>query len=422
MRRTYAASEQLAAGSAPIPTAEQAWRAERPVLSSLAATTGNGAREARLDFFRGIAMFIIFIAHVPLNPWNNYIPARFGPSDATEMFVFCSGFASALAFGGSFRRHGFAIGTLRIIHRCWQVYWSHLGLFLTVAAIAVIGTWWSGAVDYVEALYLQHFFAEPRQGIVSLVTLTYVPNYFDILPMYIVVLAMVPAVMALARVGPPMALAGCAALYVAQLAFGWDLPAEWWSGRPWFFDPFGWQLIFFTGFAFGLGWLPEPPRQSVLFWSALLFVLVMVPLNWQPLWSRWEWLDQFSLLFMPFKDKTHFGILRYLHFLALAYLALWAVNPYRHALAERWAAPIVLVGQQALPVFLWSMSLAFTMGILLDHFGRSWLTIPLMHLVGFASLIGVAALARMVRAQPWRQREGRQRHGHVYAPVLAPGE
>ena len=53
----------------------------------------------------------------------------------------------------------------------------------------------------------------------------------------------------------------------------------------------------------------------------------MVPLNWQPLWSRWEWLDQFSLLFVPLKDKTHFGILRYLHFLALAYLALWVVEP-----------------------------------------------------------------------------------------------
>ena len=93
-------------------------------------------RDTRLDFFRGLAMFIIFIAHLPLNPWNDWIPARFGPSDATEMFVFCSGFASAIAFGGSFLRHGFAIGTLRILHRCWQVYWSHLGLFLTVAAIA----------------------------------------------------------------------------------------------------------------------------------------------------------------------------------------------------------------------------------------------------------------------------------------------
>jgi hypothetical protein len=275
----------------------------------------------------------------------------------------------------------------------------------------------------VHALYLQHFFAEPRQGIAGLVTLTYVPNYFDILPMYIVVLAMVPAVMALARLGPPLALAGCVTLYLAQLAFNWDLPAEWWSDRPWFFDPFGWQLIFFTGFAFGSGWLPEPPRRRALFWAALLFVLVMVPLNWHPLWSRWEWLDRFSLLFVPFKDKTHFGILRYLHFLALAYLALWAVNPWRHALSGRWAAPVVLVGQQALPVFLWSMSLAFALGIVLDELGRSWLTVGFANLGGFASLVAVAALARLMRAQPWRQREGRVRQGHPYqAPALAPGE
>jgi hypothetical protein len=395
-------------------------------LPSQVVTVGAAGREARLDFFRGIAMFIIFIAHLPLNPWNNYIPARFGPSDATEMFVFCSGFASAIAFGGTFRRHGFAIGSLRIVNRCWQVYWSHLGLFLTVAALCVIGTWWSGSVDYVEALYLQHFFAEPREGVARLVTLTYVPNYFDILPMYIVVVAMIPVVMALASVGPAVALAGCITLYVAQLAFAWDLPAEWWSDRPWFFNPFGWQLIFFTGYAFGSGWLPEPPPRSVLFWVALVFVVAMVPLNWQPLWSRWEWLDRFSLQFVPFKDKTDFGILRYLHFLALSYLALWVVNPCRALLTSRWAAPVVLVGQQALPVFLWSMALAVTLGIVLDATGRTWLTIPLANLGGFVSLVAVAALARLVRAQPWRQREGRIRQpGHPQGPtatMLAPGE
>ena len=58
-----------------------------------------------------------------------------------------------------------------------------------MATLSVLGTWWLDETDYVEALYLQHFFAEPRQGIAHLVTLTYVPNYFDILPMYIVVLA-----------------------------------------------------------------------------------------------------------------------------------------------------------------------------------------------------------------------------------------
>ena len=123
-------------------------------------------RDPRLDVFRGLAMAIILVAHVPGNPLTEFIPARFGPSDAAEMFVFCSGFASALAFGATFRRAGFALGTLRIAHRCWQVYWSHLGLFLTVASLCVLGTWWTEVTDYVDVLYLQHFFAEPRQGLV----------------------------------------------------------------------------------------------------------------------------------------------------------------------------------------------------------------------------------------------------------------
>lgn len=384
-------------------------------------------RDTRLDFFRGIAMFIIFIAHLPLNPWNDFIPARFGPSDATEMFVFCSGFASAIAFGGSFVRHGFLVGTVRILHRCWQVYWSHLGLFLTVASLCVLGTWWTEVTDYVDVLYLQHFFAEPRQGLVHLLTLTYVPNYFDILPMYIVVLAMVPLVMALAAAHPALALAGCVVVYAAQWSFNWHLPAEWWSDRPWFFNPFGWQLIFFTGFAFGSGWLAAPPRRAALAWLALAFVVVMVPLNWQPLWSRHAWLDQLSLLLVPWKDKSHFGILRYVHFLALAYLALWLANPHQHLLRSRWAAPIVLVGQQALPVFLWSMTLAWTLGMVLDTVGRNPLNVTAANLGGFVTLIGVAALARFVRSQPWRQREGRVRQGHWHpappaAPLLTPGE
>lgn len=367
-------------------------------------------RDVRLDFFRGLAMFIIFIAHVPLNPWNDFIPARFGPSDATEMFVFCSGFASALAFGGSFLRHGFAIGSLRILHRCWQVYWSHIALFLVVASLAVAGTRWLGTANYVEGLYLHPFFAEPQQGLVHLLTLTYVPNYFDILPMYIVVLAMVPLAMALAGRHPLLVGLFCGALYLYQALMGLDLSAEWWSDRPWFFNPFGWQLIFFTGFAFGAGWLKEPPRRTWLFRLALGYVVVMVPLNWTPIWSSMAWLDWFSLQFVPFKDKTDFGPLRYLHFLALAYLALWVVNPRQHRLRARWAAPIILVGQQALPVFLWSMSFAQVTGMALDLFGRTVLTVLVFNMLGFLTLIAVARIASYVKAQPWRQRESRTRH------------
>ncbi|MGB0904763.1 MAG: OpgC domain-containing protein, partial [Mangrovicoccus sp.] len=81
-------------------------------------------RDPRLDFFRGIAMFIILFAHIPGNWWTLWIPARFGWSDATEIFVFCSGMASAIAFGGAFARKGWWLGTARVAFRIWQVYWA----------------------------------------------------------------------------------------------------------------------------------------------------------------------------------------------------------------------------------------------------------------------------------------------------------
>ena len=89
-------------------------------------------RDPRLDFFRGLAMFIIFIAHTPRDFWALWIPARFGFSDATETFVFCSGMASAIAFGAIFHKQGWLMGAARIAYRVWQVYWAHIGLFFAI--------------------------------------------------------------------------------------------------------------------------------------------------------------------------------------------------------------------------------------------------------------------------------------------------
>ena len=222
------------------------------------------ARDPRLDFFRGIGMFIIFIAHMPGNYYTLWIPARFGFSDATEIFVFCSGMASAIAFGKIFSTRGWMMGTARILQRIWQVYWAHIGLFFVVAFM-LAGLDVTGAFEknYVSGLNLQHFFKDPATNLVGLMTLTYVPNLFDILPMYIGILFMLPIVMALHRVGfAAVAFFVVAVWLAAQLSLA-QLPAEPWSNRQWFFNPFGWQLVFFTGFAFMSGWLPAPPNQTL---------------------------------------------------------------------------------------------------------------------------------------------------------------
>ena len=365
---------------------------------------GPRVRDPRLDFFRGVAMLIIFIAHVPDNPWNEYIPARFGWSDATEMFVFCSGFAAAIAFGGTFVKAGFGYGTARIGYRVWQIYVAHLAMFFFIAALVVLGSRWLGG-GYVEQLNLGWFFENPAEGMLGLFTLTYVPNYFDILPMYIGALVLVPVVVGLSRIHPWAGLTFCAALYVANALYGWGIPAEPFSDRDWFFNPLAWQLLFFTGFGIAMGWLKPPAISRPLLWLAAGFVVLTVPAAHWGTAQHFDSRRNLRELTWDWQDKTDFGLLRYLHFLALAYLAVALVKGREQRLLERWARPIVTVGRNSLPIFLLSMGLARVAGMVLDETGRSAAGLALVHLGGLSILIGFAYWCTFLKRQPWRRRE-----------------
>src|SRR5210317_23111 len=135
--------------------------------SAAAAAATPRVRDIRLDFFRGLAMFIILIAHTPGNFLTSWIPARWGFSDATEIFVFCSGMASAIAFGRAYDVMGWRLGTARVGFRVWQVYWAHVGLFFaTLALISVLTETGWGTRNYVGQLNLWRFYTEVDTGTV----------------------------------------------------------------------------------------------------------------------------------------------------------------------------------------------------------------------------------------------------------------
>ncbi len=390
--------------------------ADRALAASSAAPSAR-VRDLRLDFFRGIAMFIILIAHIPSDWLALWIPARFGFSDATEMFVFCSGMASAIAFGRVFSEQGWWIGTARVLFRVWQVYWAHIALFIAVAAtLAAMNRYGDFSTDYVAQLNLYKFFDRPMDYLPALLTLRYIPNYFDILPMYIVVLAMMPLVMALSRIGTWAVAVFVTGVWLSANLGGFTLPAEPYSDRPWFFDPFGWQLIFFTGFAFAKGWLKAPPVDRRLVILAIMVVLASVPfayfriINISP--DIQEWRKTYAVLI----DKSSFGILRYVHFLALAYLAVCLVGPKGSRLAAgpdhpvwaaiwaRFMAVITTVGQQSLAVFVFSMFIALQLGMVFDVVGRSNLSMIWVNAVGFAMITAAAYTAQWFKQKPWARK------------------
>jgi len=365
-------------------------------------------RDLRVDFWRGVAMFIIFMAHMPGNFWAWYIPARFGPSDGAEMFVFCSGFASAVAFGGTFMRSGWLVGCARVLHRVWQIYWAQIGLFLVMLAVCYIGSGLVEGKDYVGQLNLYPFVDDPARGVVHLLTMTYVPNLFDILPMYMVVLAMTPLVVLAHRTGGMPALAAFIGTVYIAAQFGLELPAEWWSDRPWFFNPFGWALLFFSGFAISAGWVRVPGPNIWLIGAALLFVAALVPVSHWPIWRQSETLTAIhdAMKFGFGIEKTGHGIIRYLHFMALAYLAHVALRDHAAKLEAAWLRPLIKVGQNALPVFLASLPLSYIGGMVLDVTGSGYGPVAAVNLGGFALLVGVAYGGNYFKKQPWKRPAG----------------
>ncbi len=372
-------------------------------FSSSGAIARRG-RDPRLDFFRGSAMFIIFIAHCRGNFLWDYIPARFGLSDAADMFVFLSGMAASIAFGGTFLRQGWVMGTARILHRCWQLFIAHLGLFFTVAALLVTANRWFPESDYVSLVQLQRFFSDTPGALIDLFTLSYVPHYFDILPLYIVVLAMVPAAMLLARIHPLLVPAASLALYFATNLFGLAFAANADNQAEWYFNPLAWQLIFFTGFSLGRGWIAVPLDSKPLWWGSIGLLVVGLLISLPIVFTHIDAIDALRQWIQDHSDKTNLDPLQYLHFLASAYVAVVLLRGREQALLQPALAPFVKCGQQALAVFLSGMVLSHIGGMAFDHAGTGAGMQIAVNGVSFALLFAVAYSVAWFKGTPWKRR------------------
>ena len=66
---------------------------------------------------------------------------NYGFSDATEIFVFISGYTAAFVYGRAMRERGFVVAGARILKRAWQVYVAHIFLFVIyMAEISYVAT------------------------------------------------------------------------------------------------------------------------------------------------------------------------------------------------------------------------------------------------------------------------------------------
>src|SRR5882724_2896316 len=180
----------------------------------------NDARDLRLDFFRGLALFFIFIDHIPENTLSYFTLQAIGFSDAAEVFIFISGYTAALVYGRTLLQQGRLFATAQVYRRVWQLYVAHIFLFVIFTAEVSYTVLTFNNPMYNEELRVGDFLAEPHIAIIKALVLQFQPTFLDILPLYIVLLATFPLVLLLLERHILMALLPSLLLYGLVQVFG----------------------------------------------------------------------------------------------------------------------------------------------------------------------------------------------------------
>ncbi len=371
----------------------------------------TSGRDLRLDLFRGIALWLIFLDHIPSNLVAWATIRNYGFSDATEIFVFVSGYTAAFVYGKEMHERGFVIAGARILKRAWQIYVAHVFLFaIYLAEISYVATSFENPL-YAEEMNILDFLKQPDVTIIQALLLKFKPSNMDVLPLYIILLLLFPPTLWLLQFRSTLALAASVLLYVLTWVFGWNMPS--YPTGHWYFNPFAWQLLFVFGAWCALGGAQrlsavlQSPVTLAIALGYLLFGFV-ISLTWYlPGMSQYvpHWLEE---VIYPI-DKVNLDVLRFAHFLALAVVTVRFVPRDWPLLKTWWAWPPIVCGQHSLEIFCVGVFLSFAAHFaMVEVSGAFWLQ-AVVSLLGIVIMIAAAAMLTWYKRAEGRSPGSRSR-------------
>lgn len=308
-------------------------------------------RDPRLDFFRGLALVTVYINHVPGNIFENLTSRNFGFSDAAEAFVLMSGIAAGLAYTNAFLRSK-ADAAFTILKRSAKLYGVHIATTVFAILFLVWTQAYLGTGGMSERVNLTAFFLDPAATTLGMATLGHQLGYFNILPLYIVLLAACPLMLFMAvqnrwlMLGVSVAVWGLAGYYNINFP---NFPTP----GGWFLNPFSWQLVFSIGLAMGVG---AKRKQTLVPYSPVLMTLAVGYVLFSAFVVQFQRFDFVTFPTLPALlggfDKGILPLPRLMHVLFLAYIVAYLPFARRVSAAE-FSAPVVMLGKESLAVFAW---------------------------------------------------------------------
>lgn len=365
------------------------------------ATLPEKGRDLRLDLFRGIANWAIFLDHIPDNVVNWITTRNYGFSDAANLFVFISGYTASFVYARMMLERGFIVGATRLTKRVWQLYVAHIILFVIyIVSISYLALRFGNSEiinEFNVAGLVDHATDTLGQGLL----LKFKPVNLDVLPLYIVLMGFFPPILWIMLRKPNATMLASIALWLAARHFGWNLKA--YPAGVWYFNPYCWQVLFVFGSWCALGGARKnmafimSPITLYFCVAYLLFALIMTFAGRFPDFGAMfpHWLYS---AFNP-NDKTNLAPYRFVHFAVIVIMVIRFVPKDWSGLQWKVFDPMIVCGQQSLAVFCVGVFLSFV-----AHFELTLSSGSLFAQI-FVSITGIAIMTVVAYYISWSKRQ-----------------
>lgn len=349
-------------------------------------------RDLRLDLFRGLANWAMFLGHIPstMLAWLTF--RNYGFSDGADLFVFISGYTSASVYTRRMSERGFVFGATRLLKRVWQIYVAHVLLFVFyIASVHFLSNRFDapGFIDQFNAAPLTN---APVETLIQGLILKYKPVNLDVLPLYVILMGSFPPILWLMLKHRNWIMLGSVLLYFLARQFDWNLPS--YPSGVWYFNPFAWQLLFVLGAWLALGGadtLHFLVRSRLVFFVGTIYLLFAAAMTLSAFLPELERLFP-RVLFEAFNpnDKTNLGLYRFLHLAILVIVVARLIPIDAPGLQAAVWRPLVKCGQQSLEVFCVGIYLSFIAYFILETISDGILAQVLVGIGGLSIMTAVA--------------------------------
>jgi hypothetical protein len=354
-------------------------------------------RDLRLDACRGIALWFIFLDHVPDNLGSWLTLRHYGFSDTTELFMFVSGVTCALAYGRVRAHDGWSAVASHTLSRSWEIYVA----FLTLTVACVVMVYLMGAGQLADETNTQVLLEHPDPALAHAAILQYRPVNSDVLPTFVIFhLLFAPLLWALLK-APNITLGASFLLYGLVQLFGLNLPQ--WPGNTWYFNPFAWQILVVLGAWWEVSdqrklriWLTSPPATALAI--VYLFFALVIALSWsfEPLEAAIP--QALAKLIYPI-DKSDLDPLRLLHFLAITVLVAKFVARDWKGLMTPILRGAVRCGENSLEIYCAGVLLALAGHVLLVEISAGLAMQVGVSVGGVGALVAIATLLTKLKIE-----------------------